>query len=201
VNIFTTKLKTGMIHLPIIGMVFIIAVTLAVAFGPRVGLNLGQLGQRQAEQESQAQVGTVDTDGDGFRDEIERNVPCITASPGPGEPPSNKCIGTDPNKACATNDPGGPPSPTWPLDLKTGGSFNFNKVNVADLATFTAPIRRLDTTVGDEDYHPRWDLDLSTRIDVIDMAKLTTGITGYPPIYNGERAFGNSKPCKELSAP
>jgi len=118
-----------------------------------------------------------DSDGDGYRDSYEPN------------------IGTDPSIRCGVFDTTGP-SEHWPSDT-VEGAFSANKLNVADLGSFTNPIRRLGTKPGNANFSPRWDLrpaapigQTGPWIGLVDMAVLITGTTGYPPMFGGAKAFG-----------
>lgn len=74
----------------------------------------------------------------------------------------------------------------WPADITADG-----RVNIHDLATFAAPIRRLGTTVGTQNFLVRFDLVPDNAIDVEDIASL---VTVAPPMLGGVRAF-NGPPC------
>jgi len=82
----------------------------------------------------------------------------------------------------------------WPSDLLPGG-FQPNKVNIEDLANFVAPVRRLGKSEGDADFGFRWDLTpgksgLGPTINIVDIAAITSGATGYPSMHGGVKAFG-----------
>ena len=98
-------------------------------------------------------------------------------------------IGTDPSDPCGGN--------AWPADLVPGG-FQPNALNVQDVASFTIPVRHLNTSVGDPGFSPRWDLipgaTVGEDINVADIGALVTGATGYPPMFAGQRAFGQTCP-------
>jgi hypothetical protein len=75
-----------------------------------------------------------------------------------------------------------------------------DRITISDLASFTAPIRHYGTSPGHPDFDSRWDLQpgpgiLTTWINVNDIAAMTSGTTGYPPMFNGERAFGAPGPA------
>ena len=65
-----------------------------------------------------------------------------------------------------------------------------------DLASFVVPARRLNTSPGDANYSARWDLvpgsSFGKQINVADVAALTYGRTGYPPMFGGQRAYGRT---------
>ena len=54
------------------------------------------------------------------------------------------------------------------------------------------------TDPGDPAFDPRWDLlpgpQFGTAISIQDLTSLIAGPTAYPPMFNGQRAFG--KTCK-----
>jgi len=85
------------------------------------------------------------------------------------------------------------PSKRWPSDMN-GSAFSVNKVNVQDLAAFTNPIRYLNQNVGTDPNDVRLDLvpgsTVGFHINVSDMAALTSGVSGFPAMLNGARAFG-----------
>lgn len=116
--------------------------------------------------------GNVDSDGDGFTNDVEIHV------------------GTDPYISCLASYPVSGPSLTWPGDLGTS-SFSFNKINVSDLAAFVAPTRRIGTSPGNPNYSVRWDLvpgsTFGETINVQDLSKLTTFLA---PMFNNQKAYG-----------
>jgi Tol biopolymer transport system component len=80
------------------------------------------------------------------------------------------------------------PSKRWPSDLN-GTPFSFNKINISDLAAFSNPIRYVGNPVGTNPGDVRFDLANGSGINVSDMARLTVGPTGFPPMLGGARAF------------
>lgn len=98
-------------------------------------------------------------------------------------------IGTDPARACGFG--------AWPADLYSFGQ-SANVLDLQDLASFVAPVRRLGTSPGDPNFNPRWDLvpgsTAGAQINVDDMAALIAGPTGHPPMFGGARAFGRTCP-------
>ncbi len=110
-----------------------------------------------------------DGDGDGFFDHAEWHV------------------GTSPAQSCG---PGG-----WPADF-VSTSISFNKVDILDLASFIAPVRRLDTSPGDPAYNLRWDLVpgkgvLPKDINILDIAEI---ILIRPPMLSGALALNQTCP-------
>jgi hypothetical protein len=110
----------------------------------------------------------TDYDGDGFSDEAE-----------------GLHIGTNAAVACGGDG--------WPADLVPGG-FQPNKVNLEDLASFVAPTKRIASSPGDANFDARWDLvpgsSFGKWINLEDMAALFAGPSAYPPMLNGQKAFG-----------
>ncbi|HEV8574511.1 MAG TPA: alpha/beta hydrolase-fold protein, partial [Dehalococcoidia bacterium] len=129
-----------------------------------------------------------DCDGDGYTGVAENHVYA------PSTLGNQDACGT--NAFPATD----PPSPIgWPSDLRGETAFSANQVNIVDLASFTAPVRRLNTDTGTNPGNRRWDLVpgsgiLPWDINVVDMAALLTARTGYPPMLVGARAFTSACP-------
>ena len=74
-----------------------------------------------------------------------------------------------------------------------------NKLDIQDIASFVAPVRILGTNQGDANFSSRWDLVpgrgiLATDINLQDMTALIAGPTGFPPMFNGAKAFGHACP-------
>jgi hypothetical protein len=119
-----------------------------------------------------------DGDGDGFVDARELHV------------------GTSTTARCGSSG--------WPLDLLPGG-FQPNTLNIQDIATFVAPVRRLGTSPGDPAYSSRWDLSAGSSIggtvNIQDIASLIVGPAAHPPMFDGQKAYGRSCPVvPDLSA-
>jgi hypothetical protein len=114
---------------------------------------------------------TADSDGDGYTNGEEAH------------------IGTMWNAPCGTDG--------WPSDLVDAGQSS-NKLDVQDMTSFVAPVRRISSSPGDAAYDARWDLvpggTVGGQISSTDMAALTFGASGYPPMFAGERAFGKTCP-------
>jgi len=85
----------------------------------------------------------------------------------------------------------------WPSDLEPAG-FQPNTLNVQDLGTFIAPVRRLGTSAGDPGFNIRWDLVpggvFGGTINLQDMAAIFTGQSGFPPMLSPNRAYGEVCP-------
>jgi hypothetical protein len=113
-----------------------------------------------------------DSDGDGYPDQNEARF-----------------IGTRADKPCGVD---------WPSNLDNSGT-SFNKLDVQDLVSFVAPVRRLDSSPPSSAYHPRWDLlpgrgALAFWINIQDLTSLLGGPTGNPPMFSNTRAFGKVCP-------
>ena len=82
------------------------------------------------------------------------------------------------------------PSRNWPADVAGGTSAN--KVDISDISSVLAPVRRLGTSPGDAGYDARWDLAPGKGVfrDNINVSDLTQLITVAPPMFGGQRAFG-----------
>jgi hypothetical protein len=120
-------------------------------------------------------AGNYDCDGDGYKGSAETS---IFSGGGNGD--------RDP---CGTNG--------WPSDLSPGG-IQPNTFNIQDLGTFLVPVRRIGTSVGDPGYNARWDVVpgsvIGEHIAVTDIAATVTGLSGFPPMFNGLRAYTKTCP-------
>ncbi len=150
-------------------------------------------------------TGNADCDGDGFTAVAEEGSPLCengvnddslddtVANDGcPGGPPQAGSfseaqfhIGTSDQDSCGASG--------WPLDI-VGTSISANKLDILDLGSFIAPVRRFDTSPGDPAFDPRWDLIPGTAIggswiNILDLGAYITGTTGNPPMLLGARAF------------
>jgi hypothetical protein len=112
-----------------------------------------------------------DRDGDGYTDEVEALH-----------------IGTKADDPCGQD--------AWPSDLVSSG-FSFNKLDIVDLGSFVAPVRRMNTSPGDEPaFDKRWDLIPGTtfgeHINIQDLGATITGPRGFPPMFAGQRAWNRT---------
>jgi hypothetical protein len=88
----------------------------------------------------------------------------------------------------------------WPSDLFPGtpGGFQYNTLNIQDLGTFIAPVRRFGTSPGDPNFSVRWDLvpggTIGGTINLQDIAATVTGASGFPPMLGTQKAFGKACP-------
>ncbi len=79
-------------------------------------------------------------------------------------------------------------------DVVAPGGFKPNALNVQDIASFVAPTRRINTSLGNPNFNVRWDLIpgsmFGETINLQDMAALTSGSpTANPPMFNGQRGL------------
>jgi hypothetical protein len=113
-----------------------------------------------------------DCDGDGFTGTVEANV-YETAS--------------------ADQDPCG--ADGWPVDFVSGGIPNStNRVNLRDITSFLAPVRRLGTSPNEGGFSVRWDLSPGAGLfgKVINIQDLTSLISVRPPMLG--YALANNGP-------
>jgi hypothetical protein len=103
-------------------------------------------------------IGTgVDTDLDGFSDQAELLS---------GNSRTDSC------SSAVDSSMSGSPSVGWPADLYTvSGSLgrSAGKINIQDLVTFMGPVRRLNSTPGEEAYDARWDVDGVEGVELPDL--------------------------------
>jgi hypothetical protein len=106
-------------------------------------------------------------------------------------------IGTTSLEGCG---PGVGPDPgsAWPSDLVSGGvPVSTDRITIGDLASFLAPVRRLDSSPGDPQFSARSDLSpgrgiFMQWINISDLSTLLAGATGFPPMLGGSRAFNGA---------
>jgi len=113
-----------------------------------------------------------DCDGDGFSGTAEAHV------------------GTNDQDPCGVKG--------WPADLVAGG-ITENKLNIVDMGSYIGPVRRLNTSPGDEpNFNVRWDIvpgsTVGKHINISDIAALVVGSASYPPMFGGTRAYGQTCP-------
>lgn len=111
----------------------------------------------------------LDMDSDGFARTIEQ------------------WVGTGAQDSCGNDG--------WPADLYSIGP-SANDLDVQDLTSFLAPVRRLDTGPGDLNYSVRWDLLPGAGLfaKAINVQDLTALLVLYAPMHEGIRSF-NGPPC------
>jgi hypothetical protein len=131
-------------------------------------------------------VGSADDDGDGFP-----NDGCAQAG-SIAEGAFN--IGTTTVGRCNAGI-GPDPSSSWPSDFVSAGTpDSTDKITITDLTSFLAPTRRLDTSPGNIDFSPRWDLipgkgTFLAWTAINDLTALLAGASGFPDMFSGVRAF------------
>ncbi|HET9476216.1 MAG TPA: thrombospondin type 3 repeat-containing protein, partial [Dehalococcoidia bacterium] len=119
----------------------------------------------------------IDTDGDGWTDEVEM------------------WVGTDSLGRCEVG-PVPSTSTDWPSDLVSGGiPDSTDRVNVTDLTAFLVPIRRLNINPGHPNFNPRYDLVpgpgmFAAWININDLTVIIAGASGNPSMFSGVKAFG-----------
>jgi hypothetical protein len=95
-------------------------------------------------------------------------------------------IGTNDQDPCGQNG--------WPSDLVP--AFQQNTLNIADLGSFVAPVRRFGANPGDPNFDQRWNLapnsTIGAAINIQDLAATVTGPTGYPLMFGWQKAFGQA---------
>jgi hypothetical protein len=112
----------------------------------------------------------LDMDNDGFSKAVEQHV------------------GTAPDDPCGQN--------AWPADLYSQG-MSANDVDIQDITSFLAPVRYLNTDVGQNPGDNRWDIVPGTGgvlPDDINIQDITQLIIHAPPMLEGPRAI-NGPPC------
>jgi hypothetical protein len=126
----------------------------------------------------------VDSDGDGFANEVERHV------------------GTNPLGRCGIGTAGEPPSWNWPLDFSNVlvAPNSVDRITISDLTSFLAP-RKLDLKPGDPGFDVRWDLVPGPGgiginwININDLAAMFSGAGGFPPMTSGTKVFSTAFTC------
>ena len=89
---------------------------------------------------------------------------------------------------------------SWPSEFVVAQVPNStDRVTIADLVSFIAPVRRLDTSPNESGFSTRWDLipgpgPFANHIAINDLTALIAGQSGYPPMFGGVRAF-NGPTC------
>ncbi len=86
----------------------------------------------------------------------------------------------------------------WPADLVPGG-FQPNALNIQDLGSYIAPLRRLNTSLGDAGFDVRWDIvpgnsALPKTLNIVDLGAFFSGATGFPPMLGAQRAYNRVCP-------
>jgi hypothetical protein len=86
----------------------------------------------------------------------------------------------------------------WPATVYDLG-ISANTLDIVDVTSFVAPVRRLDTSPPEPNFSARWDLKpgagaFPKYINITDITALVSGPTGNPPMFQGARAFGKVCP-------
>ena len=78
----------------------------------------------------------------------------------------------------------------WPGDLDTAPPYSDNRIELLDVTSFLAPVRRMNTSQGDADFSARYDLEPGPGVftEYINIQDLTHLIIFEPPML-GVRAF------------
>jgi hypothetical protein len=71
-----------------------------------------------------------------------------------------------------------------------------NQLDIADLNSYLAPVRYLDTNIGEVPGNVRWDISPGPGVfgKDINIGDLTTLLVLYAPMHEGERSF-SGPPC------
>ena len=110
-------------------------------------------------------------------------------------------ISTNPLDECGAQTTSPPIySQAWPADVYSASGTTpdtRNKVNILDVTSFLAPIRRINTSLGDNGFDVRWDLAPGAGVFAkqINIQDLTVLITVAPPMFGGNRAFNYPTAC------
>jgi hypothetical protein len=146
-------------------------------------------GDTQIDEPLPGGAANFDCDGDGYKGSAENHVFSYLAQTNGDQKTCQEPDTTFPNSA-----PHIRPSQRWPSDLAGAGAFSANKINIQDLSAFANPVRYLNRDVGTNPSDVRFDLvpgsTVGADINVADLAALTSGVTGAPPMLGGARAFG-----------
>jgi hypothetical protein len=137
-----------------------------------------------------AGASAFDCDGDGYRGSAEAHI--ATYLPGPPTDGDQKTC-QEYDTAFPNTAPHVKPSKRWPADLAGVTTFSLNKINVQDISSFVSPIRYMNQDVGTDPGDVRFDLVPGTTfgfdINIADLAAITSGASGFPPMLGGARAF------------
>lgn len=141
---------------------------------------VSNISQTNTDGDSQGDACDSEDDGDGFDDAAETWVGTLPLDPC-GNPTSTSPI----------------MSQSWPADLAYSAPFSENKIDVLDLSTYIVPVRRINTSPGDEPaYDRRWDISpgnsgVGEDINILDLTVL---VTVSPLMLGSVRAF-NGPAC------
>jgi hypothetical protein len=142
-------------------------------------------GDTQIDEALPGGASDFDCDGDGFKGSAEDHVYSYLSQTDGDQKTCQEYDATFPN-------PTHEPSLRWPADLN-GSAFSLNKVNINDLAAFINPLRYLNQDVGTDPMDVRFDLvpgsTVGADINITDLAAITSGTTGFPPMLGGAKAL------------
>jgi YVTN family beta-propeller protein len=130
-----------------------------------------------------------DCDGDGYSGSAENNIFAYLPDSSGDQKTCQEYDQSFPNPA-----PHIRPSKRWPSDIASS-AFSLNKVNVQDLTSFYAPVNYLNTSPPPGSSALRFDLVPGTgglpphTVNIVDLAAVTSGASGSPPMLAGSRAF------------
>jgi Zn-dependent metalloprotease len=129
-----------------------------------------------------------DCDGDGYKGGAETHVVSYLGQTTGDQKTCREYDASFPNPGSHVR-----PSLRWPADIASS-AFSLNKVNVQDIASFTNPVRYMNTDTGTHASDVRFDLVPGTTfgadINIADLAAITAGPSAFPPMLAGTRAFG-----------
>jgi hypothetical protein len=155
--------------------------------GPHLGVD--DDGDTLVDEALSGSAAAQDCDGDGYKGSAENHVYSYLPQTNGDQKTCQEFDMSFPNSATHIK-----PSKRWPSDIAGVGVFSSNKINVQDLSSFITPIRYLNQDVGTDPGDVRFDLvpgsTFGADINVADIAAITSGGTGFPPMLNGARAFG-----------
>jgi hypothetical protein len=142
-------------------------------------------GDTQIDEALPGGASDFDCDGDGFKGSAEDHVYSYLSQTDGDQKTCQEYDATFPN-------PTHEPSLRWPSDLN-GSAFSLNKININDLAAFINPLRYLNQDVGTDPMDVRFDLvpgsTVGADINITDLAALTSGASGFPPMLGGAKAL------------
>ncbi len=132
-------------------------------------------GDTQVDEALPAGAAGYDCDGDGYKGSAEAAIfsPVTTGDQDP----------------CGTNG--------WPAEIVSSGSLpTANRVNLPDIQSFLMPVRRLNTSPGDDYFDVRWNLvpgaTIGKQINVQDLQNLAFL---FPPMLGGVTRAFNGPVC------
>jgi hypothetical protein len=132
------------------------------------------------------QAGPLSPPDTTFAASVAVNVPCDSDGDGWNDV-TEPVIGTSPDQNCGASG--------WPAEFVSTNSET-STLNISDLASFVAPVRHLNTSMGDPAFNGRWDLipgsTFGEHINIADLSSLVSGTTGFPPMFGGQKAMNQT---------